>query len=186
MIESGDGDDDDAGAGAVGASSAGASSAGAAGGTSAGNDEEDSESDDNPPEPVYEVYYDDRGVKRIRKIRREDEDDDEYVPSDIEAERLKRKETTVKRKKKARKYIGTSSSAQQFVPKEPIQEAAMDPNLGFTTEEASTMVSSPPRSTEPTPSVSSTPETPVVTPQAPTRSIASTIRATTSQPAARR
>ncbi|KAJ0792402.1 hypothetical protein HanOQP8_Chr01g0017641 [Helianthus annuus] len=180
------GDGGDAGAGAIGASSvAGASSAGATGGTSAGDDEEDSESHDNPPEPGYEVYYDDRGVKRIRKIRRED-DDDEYIPSDIEAERLERKETAVKRKKKARKYIGTSSSAQQSVPQEPSQEAQMDPNLGFTAEEASTMVSSPPRSTEPTPAVSSTPETPVVTPQAPTRSIASTIRATTSQPATER
>ncbi|KAJ0669348.1 hypothetical protein HanPI659440_Chr17g0700131 [Helianthus annuus] len=181
------GDGGDAGAGAIGISDAGASSAGATGGTSAGNDDDVSESDDNPPEPGYEVYYDDRGVKRIRKIRRDDDDDDdEYVPSDIEAERLKRKETAVKHKKKARKYIGTSSSAQQSVPQEPSQEAQMDPNLGFTAEEASTMIPSPPRSTEPTPAVSSTPETPVVTPQAPTRTIASSIRATTSQPAAER
>ncbi|KAJ0435465.1 hypothetical protein HanIR_Chr17g0893601 [Helianthus annuus] len=91
----------------------------------------------------------------------------------------------VKRKKKARKYIGTSS-VQQSDPQEPSQEAAMDPNLGFTATEASGMIPSPPRSTEPTPTVSSTPETLVVTPQAPTRSIASTIRATTSQPAAER
>ncbi|MFS8024883.1 hypothetical protein Hanom_Chr16g01468551 [Helianthus anomalus] len=156
-----DSNDDDAGdggdacAGAIGASGAGASSTG------------------------YEVYYDERGVKRIRRIRQED--DPEYVPSDTEAERLKRKETAVKRKKKARKYISTSSPVQQSVPQEPIQEAAMDPNLGFTAEEASTMLSSPPRSTEPTPTVSSTLETLVVTPQAPTRIIASTIHATTSQ-----
>ncbi|KAJ0749512.1 hypothetical protein HanLR1_Chr05g0170771 [Helianthus annuus] len=58
----------------------------------------------------------------------------------------------------------------------------MDPNLGLTAEEASTMISSPTRSTEPPPVVSSTAETPTVTPQvAPTRSIGSTIRATTSQ-----
>ncbi|MFS7889799.1 hypothetical protein Hanom_Chr00s000005g01611311 [Helianthus anomalus] len=62
----------------------------------------------------------------------------------------------------------------------------MDPNLGFTAAEAADMVSSPPRSTEPAPVVSSTPETPTVTPQAPTRSIASMIRATTSQPTAER
>ncbi|KAF5774918.1 hypothetical protein HanRHA438_Chr13g0616741 [Helianthus annuus] len=161
------GDSDDAGAGA--------------GGTSAGDDEEDSESDDNPPERRYEVYYDERGIKRIRKIRQED--DPEYVPSDTEAEQLKKKETTIKRKKNAKKNIG-SSSTQHSVPQEPIQEAAMDPNLGFTAEEASTMLSSPPRSTEPTPTVSSTLETPVVAPQAPFCSIASTIRATTSQPAA--
>ncbi|KAF5795313.1 hypothetical protein HanXRQr2_Chr08g0338151 [Helianthus annuus] len=75
--------------------------------------------------------------------------DSDYVPLDTETERLKKKETAVLHKKKARKNIGTSSSAQQSVPKEPIQEAAMDPNFGFTAEEASTMVPSPPRSTEP-------------------------------------
>ncbi|MFS7889800.1 hypothetical protein Hanom_Chr00s000005g01611321 [Helianthus anomalus] len=80
--EGGDGGDAGAGAVGVGVSSAGASSAGAAGVTSAGNDEEDMESDDNPPEPGYEVYYDERGVKRIRRIRRED-DDAEYIPSYI-------------------------------------------------------------------------------------------------------
>ncbi|KAJ0919915.1 hypothetical protein HanRHA438_Chr05g0235121 [Helianthus annuus] len=163
---------------------AGASSTGAAGGTSAGNDEEDTESGDNPPEPGYEVYYDERGVKRIRRIRQED--DPEYVPSDTEAERLKKKETVVKRKKKARKYIGTSSAQQSVPPQEPTQEAEMDPNLGFTAAEASNMVPSPPRSSEPAPIVSSTPETPTVTPQEPTPSIASTICATTSQPAAER
>ncbi|XP_022007233.1 uncharacterized protein LOC110906404 [Helianthus annuus] len=172
------GDGGDAGAGVVGVS--GASSAGAAGGTSAGNDEEDSESDDNPPEPGYEVYFDERGVKRIRRIRQED--DPEYVPSDTEAERLKIKKTVVQRKKKPRKNIG-SSSAQQSVPQEPSQEAEMDPNLGFTATEASEMVPSPPRSSEPAPVVSSTPETPTVTPQDPSPSIASSIRATTSQPA---
>ncbi|MFS8032425.1 hypothetical protein Hanom_Chr17g01557631 [Helianthus anomalus] len=148
---------------------AGASSAGAAGGTSAGGDEEDSESDDNPPEPGYEVYYDERGVKRIRRIRQED--DSEYVPSETEAEWLKKKETTIKHKKKEKKNIG-SSSAQQSVPQEPILEAAMDPNFGFTAEEAFTMLPSPLRSTEPAP--------------VPTPSIALTIRTTSSQPAAER
>ncbi|MFS7965882.1 hypothetical protein Hanom_Chr09g00767371 [Helianthus anomalus] len=58
----------------------------------------------------------------------------------------------------------------------------MDPNLGLKAEEASTMTSSPPRSTKPPPVVSSTVETATVTPQAaPARTIASTIRATTSQ-----
>ncbi|MFS7903165.1 hypothetical protein Hanom_Chr01g00020791 [Helianthus anomalus] len=173
-----DGDGGDAGAGAVGTSGAGASSTGAAGATSAGNGEESSESDGNPPEPGYE-----RGVKRIRRIRQED--DPEYVPSDTKEERLKKKETAIKRKKEAKKNIG-SSSAQQSVPQEPSQEAEMDPNLGFTAAEASEMIPSPPRSTEPAPVVSSTPETPTVTPQAPTRSIASTICAATSQPTAER
>ncbi|KAJ0539587.1 hypothetical protein HanHA300_Chr08g0288091 [Helianthus annuus] len=62
----------------------------------------------------------------------------------------------------------------------------MDPNLGFTATEASEMIPSPPRYTEPVPVVSSTPETPTVTPQEPTPAIASTIRATTSQPATER
>ncbi|MFS8021887.1 hypothetical protein Hanom_Chr16g01432761 [Helianthus anomalus] len=163
------GDGGDAGAGVVGTSGAGASSAGADGGTSAGNDEESSESDDNPPEPGYEVYYDERGVKRIRRIRQED--DPEYVPSDTRVERLKKKETPIKRKKKAKKNI-SSSYAQQSVPQEPSHEAEMDPNLGFTAAEASEKIPSPPRSIEPAPVVSSTPETPTVTPQAPTRSIA--------------
>ncbi|KAM0054970.1 hypothetical protein Hdeb2414_s0006g00200731 [Helianthus debilis subsp. tardiflorus] len=171
---------EDSGVGAIGASTAGA-----AGGTSAGNDDDNSESDDYPPESGYEVYYDDRGVKRIRKIRRDD-DDDEYIPSDTEAELVKKKKTDVLRKKKARKYIGTSYVQPSIPQQEPMQEAEMDPNLGFTAEEASTMVSSTPRSTEPTPTVGTTPETPAVTPQAPTHSIASSIRATTSQPAAER
>ncbi|KAF5796223.1 hypothetical protein HanRHA438_Chr08g0361381 [Helianthus annuus] len=102
------GDGGDAGVGAVSASGAGGSSAGAAGGTLASGDEEDSESDDNPPWPGYEVYYDERGVKRIRRIRQEN--DPEYVPSDTEAESLKIKKMFVQRKKKARKYISTSST----------------------------------------------------------------------------
>ncbi|MFS7960048.1 hypothetical protein Hanom_Chr08g00698371 [Helianthus anomalus] len=116
----------------------------------------------------------------IRRIRRED-DDAEYVPSDTEAERLKKKQTVVRRKKKEKKNI-SSSSVQQSVPQqEPTQEAEMDPNLGFTAAEATDMVPPPPRSSEPAPVVSSTPETPTVTPQAPAHSIASTIRAITSQ-----
>ncbi|KAF5755322.1 hypothetical protein HanRHA438_Chr17g0811471 [Helianthus annuus] len=179
-----DGDCDGGDTGVVGVSGAGASTAGAAGDTSASNDEEDTESDDNPPEPGYEVYFDERGVKRVRKIRRED--DDEHVLSDTEAERLKKKQTVVRRKKKAKKNIG-SPSVQQSVPKqEPTQEAEMNPNLGFTADEAADMVSSPPRSSEPTPMVTSAPETPSVTPQEPAPSIASTIRATTSQPALER
>ncbi|KAJ0447785.1 hypothetical protein HanHA89_Chr17g0709261 [Helianthus annuus] len=182
-----DGDDDgndggDVGAGAASApGTAGASTAGTAGDTSAGEDEEDTESDDNPPEPGYEVYFDERGVKRVRRIRQED--DAEYVPWDTEAERLKKKQTVARRKKKARKYIDSSSTQQSVPQQEPTQEAEMDPNLGFTATEASAMVSSPPRSSEPTPLVTSTPETPTVTPQEPAPSIASTIRATTSQPA---
>ncbi|KAJ0579932.1 hypothetical protein HanRHA438_Chr04g0160061 [Helianthus annuus] len=91
--------------------------------------------------------------------------DSDYVPSDTE--RVQKKKMVVLRKKKAKKNIA---------------------------EEASTMVPSPPRSTEPpttvtqpSPVVTSSPETPIVTPQvAPQRSMASTIRATTSQPSSER
>ncbi|MFS7952321.1 hypothetical protein Hanom_Chr07g00605611 [Helianthus anomalus] len=165
--EGGDGGDE--GVGAVCVSGAGASSIGAASGTSAGNDEEDTESNDNPPEPGYEYYLDDRGVKKVRKIRRED-DGAEYVPSDTEAERLKKRQMVIRRKKKAKKNIGSSSVYPSVPQQEPTQEVEMDPNLGFTTAKAADMVSSLPRSTEPAPVVSSTPKTPTMTPQAPTRS----------------
>ncbi|MFS8026098.1 hypothetical protein Hanom_Chr16g01482981 [Helianthus anomalus] len=153
-------------AGAVGASIAGASTAGTTGATSAGNDEEDTKSDDNQPEPGYELYVHERGARQIRKIRRED-DDDECVPSDTEAGRLKKKQMAARRKKKARKNIG-SSSAQQSVPQQqPSQEAKMNPNLGLKADEGDTFMSSPPRSSELTPVVTSAPKTPTVTHQEP-------------------
>ncbi|KAJ0718515.1 hypothetical protein HanLR1_Chr08g0271451 [Helianthus annuus] len=177
----GDGGD----AGAIGASTAGASAAGTTGASSAGDDVEHTESDDNQPEPGYEFYLDERGVRQVRKIRRED-DDDEYVPSDTEAGRLKKKQTVARRKKKARKNIGSSSVQQSIPQQEPTQEAEMNPDLGFTADEAADMVSSPPRSAEPAPVVTPVPETPAVTPQEPAPSIASTIHATTSQTASER
>ncbi|MFS7995452.1 hypothetical protein Hanom_Chr12g01118051 [Helianthus anomalus] len=144
-------------AGAVGASTVGASAAGTTGASSAGDDEEDMDSDDNQPEPGYEFYLDERGET-----------------------------TAARRKKKAKKKI-CSSSVQQSVPQqEPTQEAEMNPNLGFTADEAADMVSSHPRSSEPNPVVTSAPETPSVTPQEPAPSIASTIYATTSQPTSER
>ncbi|KAF5813195.1 hypothetical protein HanRHA438_Chr03g0106481 [Helianthus annuus] len=97
----------------------GASAAGTAGASSAGGDEEDTESDDNQPEPGYEFYLDECDVKKVRNIRQEDDDAD-YVPSDTEAERLKRKQTITRRKKKARKYIGASSVQQSVPQQEPI------------------------------------------------------------------
>ncbi|KAJ0454819.1 hypothetical protein HanPSC8_Chr00c358g0807971 [Helianthus annuus] len=173
-----------AGASAAGASAAGASAAGTAGASSAGGDKEDAESDDNQPEPGYEFYLDERGVRKVRKIRQEDDVD--YVPSDTEAKPLKRKQTVARRKKKARKYIGASSVQQSVPQQEPIQEADMNPNLGFTADEAATFISSPPRSSKPTPTVTLAAETTTVTPQEPAQSIASTIRATASQPCSER
>ncbi|KAF5806091.1 hypothetical protein HanRHA438_Chr05g0226421 [Helianthus annuus] len=173
-----DGNDEGGDGGDAGAT--GASAAGTTGTSSAGGDADDSESDDNQPEPGYEFYIDNRGERKVRKIRQEEDVD--YVPSDTEAERLKRKETTARRKRKSRKYIGTSSIQPTVSQQETDHEAEMDPNLGLTAEEASAIISSPPRSTEPPPMVSSATETPIVTQQAkPTNKMASTIRATTSQ-----
>ncbi|MFS7927558.1 hypothetical protein Hanom_Chr04g00310571 [Helianthus anomalus] len=92
-----DGDDeggDDGDVRAAVASTVGASAAGIAGASSAGDDEEYTESDDNQPEPGYEFYLDERGVRKVRKIRQEDDVD--YVPSDTEAERLKKKQTAAR------------------------------------------------------------------------------------------
>ncbi|KAJ0751717.1 hypothetical protein HanPI659440_Chr09g0316071 [Helianthus annuus] len=100
--EGGDGGD----TGAVGASSVGTTGGTSAGGTSAGgvsaggvsagdtsaggDDEAESDSDDDHLiEPGYEMYLDERGVKRFRRIRQED--DPEYVPSNSEAERLRKR-----------------------------------------------------------------------------------------------
>ncbi|MFS7987913.1 hypothetical protein Hanom_Chr11g01028381 [Helianthus anomalus] len=45
--------------------------------------------------------------------------DSDYVPSDTETERVQKKKTVVLGKKKDKKNIGTSSSAQQSAPSEP-------------------------------------------------------------------
>ncbi|MFS8018826.1 hypothetical protein Hanom_Chr15g01396621 [Helianthus anomalus] len=91
-----------------------------------------------------------------------------------------------RQKKKARKNIGSSSVKQSVPQQEPTQEAEMNPNLGFMADEADTFMSSPPKSSEPIYVVTSAPETPTVTPQEPAPSIASTIRATNSQPTSER
>ncbi|XP_021990888.1 transcription initiation factor IIF subunit alpha-like [Helianthus annuus] len=177
---SSEGDDDDGNDEGGDGGDVGASAAGAHGTISAGGDEEDSDSDDNEPEPGYEFYLDERGVKKVRRIRQEEDAD--YVPSDTEAERLKKKQTVVRRKKKSRKYIGASSVQPTVSQQESVHEAEMNPNFGLTAGEASAMVSSPLRLTEPPPVVSLTVETPTVTPQAEhAHTMASTIRATTSQ-----
>ncbi|KAJ0483045.1 hypothetical protein HanRHA438_Chr13g0618731 [Helianthus annuus] len=134
MSESDDEGDDGGDTGAVGASSVGTTGGTSAGGTLAGgtsaggvsaggDDEADSDSgDDYLLEPGYEMYLDERGVKRFRKIRQED--DPEYVPSDSEAERSKKRKAEKaaehQKKKKSRKYMRTP--ARQSDPQEPIQE----------------------------------------------------------------
>ncbi|KAJ0616566.1 hypothetical protein HanIR_Chr02g0091981 [Helianthus annuus] len=166
--EGGDGGD----AGAVGASSVGTTGGTLVGGTSVGgvsagdtsaggDDEADSDSDDDHLiEPGYEMNLDERGVKRFRKIRQED--DPEYVPSDTEAERARKrkaeKSAEHQKRKKSRKYLSTSS--QRSVPQTPVQEP---------------------------PIVSSPPADQTVSPQAiPQRSMAASIRTTTAQPSGER
>ncbi|KAJ0570417.1 hypothetical protein HanHA300_Chr05g0177751 [Helianthus annuus] len=176
-----DGDDegDDGGDGG----DAGTTAASAPGAGGAGGDEQaDSESDDNQPEQGYEFYLDDRGVRKVRKIKQEEDAD--YVPSDTKFERLKKKQTAARRKKKNRKYIGASSVQPTISQQEPVHDSEMNPNFRLTAEEATAaLVSSPPRSTKPPSVVTSAAETPTVTPQEPARTMASTIRATTSQQA---
>ncbi|KAF5804909.1 hypothetical protein HanRHA438_Chr05g0212641 [Helianthus annuus] len=100
-----DGDDESGDGGDTGA--IGASAASTPGASSARGDEENSDSDDNEPEPGYEFYLDERGVRKTHQIRQEDDAD--YVPSDTETEYLKKKEVVARRKRTSRKYIGTSS-----------------------------------------------------------------------------
>ncbi|KAM0028919.1 hypothetical protein Hdeb2414_s0018g00519821 [Helianthus debilis subsp. tardiflorus] len=173
-----DGDDEGDDGGDTGA--AGTSAAGTTGASLARGDAENSESYDNRPEPGYEFYLDDRGVRKVRKIRQEDADAD-YVPSDTKAEWLKRKQTAARRKKRNRKYIGASSVQPTVSQLEPVHEAYMNPNFGLTADEAAVIISSPPRSSEPTHVATLAAETPTVTPQEPSRSTASTIQVTTSQ-----
>ncbi|KAJ0793232.1 hypothetical protein HanOQP8_Chr01g0027321 [Helianthus annuus] len=80
--EGGDGDGGDAGA----------TSASAPGAGSVGGDEQADSEPDNQPDPGYEFFINEHGVKSVRKIRTEEsEKDADYVPSDTEAEQLKRK-----------------------------------------------------------------------------------------------
>ncbi|XP_021975286.1 uncharacterized protein LOC110870411 [Helianthus annuus] len=166
--EGGDGGD----TGAVGASSVGTTGGTSVGGTSAGgvsagdtsaggDDEADSDSDDDHLlEPGYEMYLDERGVKRYRKIRQED--DPEYVPSDPETERARKRKAEKSaehhKKKKSRRYLSTSSRGS--VPQTPVPEPPV--------------VSSPPAAQ------------PVSPEEIPQRSMAASIRATTAQPSGER
>ncbi|KAJ0826147.1 hypothetical protein HanRHA438_Chr17g0811091 [Helianthus annuus] len=172
----GDDDGDEGGnggdAGVVGASSVGTTGGTSAGGTSAGgvsagdtsaggDDEADSDSDEDLLlEPGYEMYLDERGVRRYRRIRQED--DPEYVPSDPETvsarKRKAEKAAEHHKKKKARKYLSTSSRGS--APQAPIPEP---------------------------PVISSPPAAQTVSPQTiPQRSMAASIRATTAGPSVER
>ncbi|KAL9995750.1 hypothetical protein Hdeb2414_s0773g00945481 [Helianthus debilis subsp. tardiflorus] len=68
-------DDNDEGDDGRDTGATGASAAGTTGASSAGGDADDSESDNNQLEPGYKFYIDDRGERKVRKIRQEDDVD---------------------------------------------------------------------------------------------------------------
>ncbi|KAJ0606148.1 hypothetical protein HanHA300_Chr02g0070851 [Helianthus annuus] len=160
--DDGDGGDDKGGEGGDGGN-VGASAASARGG-----DNDNSDSDDNPPEPGYEHYIDERGIRQLHRIRIDQDQDEDYVPSDTEAELRKKKQIAIRRKKKMKKTIGTSSSepatVQQETVAEPVREADVNPQFVFTAEETTEMMTSPSAASQPPPTTTSAPETPVVTP----------------------
>ncbi|KAJ0752016.1 hypothetical protein HanPI659440_Chr09g0319491 [Helianthus annuus] len=133
-----------------------------------GGDNDESDSDDNPPEPGYEHYFDDHGVRQVRQIRMEQDVD--CVPSDTEAERLKKKKVAVRRQKRSKKTIGTSSaqpSATQYEPMtEPVLEADLNSQFAFTEAEIVAMMTYPKTATATPPVTTTVAETPLVTPQA--------------------
>ncbi|KAJ0699147.1 hypothetical protein HanRHA438_Chr10g0436171 [Helianthus annuus] len=118
----GDSDDecDDDGGDDEGGESGDGGNVGASGASARSGDNDESESDDNPPEPGYEHYIDERGVRQVRRIRTDQDED--YVPSDTEAERLKKKKTAVSRNKKIKKTIYTSSAEPAAVQHETVTE----------------------------------------------------------------
>ncbi|KAJ0771055.1 hypothetical protein HanPI659440_Chr07g0264651 [Helianthus annuus] len=160
-----DGGDDEGGEGGDGGN-VGASIASASGG---GGDNVDSDSDDNPPEPGYEHYIDERGIRKVHRIRTIDQDED-YVPSDTEADLWKKKQTAIRRKKKMKKTIGTSSlepaTVQQETIAKPVCEVEANPQFVFAAEETTAMMTSPSAASQPPPTTTSATEASVVTPPA--------------------
>ncbi|KAF5796089.1 hypothetical protein HanRHA438_Chr08g0359481 [Helianthus annuus] len=116
--DDGDGSDDEDGEGGDGGN------VGASGTSARGGDNVDSDSNDNPPEPGYEHYIDERGIRQVRRIRTDQDED--YVPSDTEAECQKKKQTAIRRKtaihrkKKMKKTFGTSSSEPATAQQETV------------------------------------------------------------------
>ncbi|KAF5806797.1 hypothetical protein HanRHA438_Chr05g0234721 [Helianthus annuus] len=165
--ESDDDDSDDEGSDGGEGGDGGNVGAGAA--SAHGSDDANSGSDDNPPEPGYEHYIDQRGIHQLRRIRTDRDQDEDYVPSDTEAADIqKKKQAAIQRKKKMKKTVGTSSSAHAFVQQEtivePVQEAEVNPQFAFSAEEAAVMTASLSEAPQPPPTTTSATETPIVTP----------------------
>ncbi|MFS7957720.1 putative non-specific protein-tyrosine kinase [Helianthus anomalus] len=107
---------------------------------------------DNPPEPGYEHYIDERGIRQLRRTRTDRDQDEDYVPSDTESEKARKKQVAIQRKKKSRKTIGESQAQPSSTrPSEPVQEAAVMTASLFETAQ-------PPQTT------TSATETPIVPP----------------------
>ncbi|KAM0064374.1 hypothetical protein Hdeb2414_s0003g00102251 [Helianthus debilis subsp. tardiflorus] len=103
--DDGDGGDHEGGEGGEGRNvGAGAASA-------RGGDDAKSDSDENPPEPGYEHHIDERGIRQLLRIHTDQDQDEDYVPSDTEADLRIKRQTAIRRKKKIKKTVGTSSSA---------------------------------------------------------------------------
>ncbi|KAJ0576591.1 hypothetical protein HanOQP8_Chr05g0183061 [Helianthus annuus] len=156
--DNGDGDDEGGDGGNVGASGA----------RVPGGDNDESDSDDNPPELGYEHYFNDRGVRQVRRIRTDQDAD--YVPFDTESACLRKKKAAVCRKKRSMKTIGTSSAEPAATKLEPMSEhvleAHINPQFAFREAETIAMMTSPTAATETPPVTTTVAETPVVTPQA--------------------
>ncbi|KAM0006292.1 hypothetical protein Hdeb2414_s0178g00824901 [Helianthus debilis subsp. tardiflorus] len=164
--DNGDGDDKGGDGGDVGAS--GASTPGGDKSKQPVDDDE-SDSDDIPAEPGYEHYFDDHGVRQVRRLCTDQDVD--YVSSDTESECLRKKKADVCRKKKSKKTIAASSAeptiTQPETISEPVLEANFNPQFAFIAEETEALMTSPTATTEPPPvTKTATEPPPIVTTQA--------------------
>ncbi|MFS8008240.1 hypothetical protein Hanom_Chr14g01270371 [Helianthus anomalus] len=161
--EGSDGDNQGGDGGVVGASGTGST-----GGDQSKQpcDDDKSDSDDNPFEPGYERYVDAQGVRQIRRIRTKQDED--YVPSDTESKKARKKQAAIRHKKKIQKSIGASQTQPASTqPSEPVHEAVVSTNPGITAEETEALMSSPTTALEPPPTTTSveTPSVPLPTAQ---------------------
>ncbi|KAJ0514197.1 hypothetical protein HanHA300_Chr10g0366851 [Helianthus annuus] len=163
--ESDDDESDDEGGGAGEGGDGGNIGASVGAASAPGGDDAESGSDDNPPEPGYEHFIDERGIRQLRRICSDRDPDEDYVSSDNESEKARKKRVAIQRKKKSRKTIGESQAQPSSTqPSEPVQEAEVNPQFAFSAEEAAVMTTSPSETAQPPPTTTLATETPVVPP----------------------
>ncbi|MFS7981992.1 hypothetical protein Hanom_Chr10g00957531 [Helianthus anomalus] len=159
ILTKGDGDDDNQGGDGGVVVASGTGSTGGDQSKQPGDDNK-SDSDDNPLEPEYERYIDAQGVRQIRQIRTEQDED--YVPSDTESEKARKKQAVIRRKKKSRKSISASQTQPSPTqPSEPVHEANVSTDFVITAEETEAKMSSPTTASEPPPTSTSVETHPV-------------------------